>query len=326
MTRYSVAIRTLGLNPNLLIKELESVKCQTIKPEKVVVYIAQGYEMPKRRVCNEIYVTTNKGMLTQRALDYEELDTPLIMLLDDDVILKPDSAEKMISAMKGGNYSCIGADVYENHKMSIKSKLYAAFTNLTLPHTDPGFAIKIKDNGSFSYIMHPISNVMDSQSAAGPCSIWYKDDFLRIEAHEEKWIDSMKYAYNEDTLLFHKLYKNGGRIGLLFGSGITHCNGRTASESYHTNTDKFRIRSKIQYILWHRMIYLSSGSKTKRMICITNFWFKSLCMIPSHTIAAIIHFNFSIPLLYIIGIFQGIAFTNSHKYKALRPFVLSHKQ
>lgn len=326
MTRYSVAIRTLALNQELLFQELESIKQQTIKAEKTVVYIARGYEVPVHRVGDEMYVITDKGMLTQRAVDYKEIDTPLIMLLDDDIILEPDSAEKMITALHNGNYSCIGADVFENHKMSVKNKLYAAFSNLTFPHADIKFAIKIRGNGSFSYIIHPASKTMETQSAAGPCSIWRKSDILRIDASEEKWIDSMGFPYNEDTLLFYKLYRNGGKIGLLFDSGVTHCNGRTASQSYHKDTNRFSIRVKVQFILWHRMIYLPSESMNKRVSHAVQFCLKSLCMIPAHLIAAILYRDITIPLSFIIGLYQGFTFTRTFKYKSLRPYVSYQSQ
>ena len=61
MTKYSVAIRTLALNPDILRQELESINNQSVKPEKVVIYIAKGYTVPKYRICGEIYVETQKG-------------------------------------------------------------------------------------------------------------------------------------------------------------------------------------------------------------------------------------------------------------------------
>ena len=41
---YSVAIRTLGTNVEVLKRELQSLVCQTVQPEKVIIYIAEKYE------------------------------------------------------------------------------------------------------------------------------------------------------------------------------------------------------------------------------------------------------------------------------------------
>ena len=85
MMTYSVAIRTLGTNPTILKRELESVARQTVQPEKVVVYIAQGYERPAFTVGNEEYVWVKKEMVAQRALRYDEIDSDVVLMLDDDV-------------------------------------------------------------------------------------------------------------------------------------------------------------------------------------------------------------------------------------------------
>lgn len=93
MIKYSIAIRTLALNPDILREELESIKNQSVKAENVIIYIAKGYTVPGFRICGEKYVETHKGMLSQKALEYKEIDTPLILLLDDDVVLARDSVK-----------------------------------------------------------------------------------------------------------------------------------------------------------------------------------------------------------------------------------------
>ncbi len=323
MFKYSIAIRTLARNPDTLRQELVSIKMQSIKPEKVVIYIAEGCPIPDFRICEEGYVVTQKGMLSQRALDYEEIDTPLLLLLDDDVLLAPDSVEKMIDGLTSDGYDCLGADVFEIHKMSLGSRLYAALSNITLPHFDTSFAIKIKDHGSFSYLTHPTRPVVDSQSASGPCSLWRKDALLSIRLKDEQWIDSMGYPFNEDTLLFYKLYCNGGKLGFMYDSGVVHLDGRTSSESYHKDKKRFLIRAKTQYILWHRMIYIPSNHSIKRMRCVLAFLTKSLCMIPVHIAASIRFRDIKIPILFIKGIIEGISYTNSQEYKALKPYVFN---
>ena len=85
MKKYSVAIRTLGTSGDLLKRELQSLQRQTVRPQKVVIYIAEGYRRPSFTVADEQYIYVKKGMVAQAALDYDEIDTELILKLDDDV-------------------------------------------------------------------------------------------------------------------------------------------------------------------------------------------------------------------------------------------------
>lgn len=96
MLTYSVAIRTLGLSRESLTKTLQGVFRQTYAPETVNIYIAEGYEIPDFRVGTERYIYVGKGMMSQRALDYEEIDSDIILMLDDDIYLDSDVAQRMV--------------------------------------------------------------------------------------------------------------------------------------------------------------------------------------------------------------------------------------
>ena len=156
--KYSIAIRTLGTSGEKFVAELESIKRQTVQPEKVIVYIAEGYDRPDYTIGKEEYVWVKKGMMRQRVLRYDEIDTPLILLLDDDVELAENTMEKMINALEKYSLDCIGADVFKNQNMSLRGKLYAAITNLVFPHWSDTWAFKIHSNGSFSYNNHNYQN------------------------------------------------------------------------------------------------------------------------------------------------------------------------
>ena len=47
---YSVAIRTLGKAGDKYRRLLESINAQSCKPAKIVVYIADGYEIPTESI------------------------------------------------------------------------------------------------------------------------------------------------------------------------------------------------------------------------------------------------------------------------------------
>ena len=139
MLSYSIAIRTLGTAGAKYLEELRSITRQTIQPEKVVVYIADGYERPKEQIGREEYVWVKKGMMAQRALQYNEISSDCILLMDDDVLLAPDSAERLLHAMEDQSADCVGADTFKNQDLPIAGKIYAAVTSLVFPREYKAF-------------------------------------------------------------------------------------------------------------------------------------------------------------------------------------------
>lgn len=317
---YSVAIRTLGLDPETLTCELESVMSQTVSPAKVVVYIADGFKIPADRVGREIYVATKKGMVAQRAMDYREIDSPLILLLDDDVRLANDSVERLIEALESNELDCIAADTFCNHRLSLKNKIYAAITNLTLPHLRHDYAFRIHSNGSFSYINNPKHDVYLSQTAGGPCSLWRKEALITTAFADELWMDHMGFAYNDDGMEFFKLYSNGGRLGIHFNSGVSNEDARTASDSYRSDPRRLATRAKAIYLCWHRSLYMTSRSHRQCIYRLLAFWTKAAWLIPVHLATAIMMKDFSAMTHYFRGICDGIRYTRTQEYRDLPPY------
>lgn len=317
---YSVAIRTLGLNPEVLRQELTSIYSQSVSPAKVVVYIAEGHDIPAFRVGDEAYVYTRKGMVAQRAMTFNEICTPLILMLDDDVLLAPDSAEKLLAALERHKLDCIAADTFATHRLSARAKLFAALTNLTFPHTGGQYAFRIHGNGSFSYINRPDKDVYLSQTAAGPCSLWRKEALTATCFADELWMDNMGFAYNDDGMEFFKLHTNGGRLGVHFDSGVKNEDARTMSDSYRSDPRRFALRARAIYLCWHRSLYLTAQSGRQRMARVLSFWIKAGWLVPVHLITALAMKNPSIPLHYIRGLRDGIRYTHTPEYRNLPPY------
>ena len=75
--QYTAVIRTLGTAGDKYRQLLESLQHQTIRPSKTVVYIAEGYDLPREATGCEEYVYVKKGMVAQRALQYNEVTTEI---------------------------------------------------------------------------------------------------------------------------------------------------------------------------------------------------------------------------------------------------------
>ena len=92
---YTVAIRTLGKAGGRYQTLLDSLARQTIPPAKILVYIAEGYAIPRETIGREQYIYVKKGMVAQRALRYDEVETEYILFLDDDVYLPDHAVESL---------------------------------------------------------------------------------------------------------------------------------------------------------------------------------------------------------------------------------------
>lgn len=318
----SIAIRTLGTAGVLFRKELESLYAQTVQPERVVIYIAEGYERPHFTVGKEEYVWVKKGMMSQRVLPYDEITSDCILMLDDDLLLAPDSAEKMLRAMVKHGADCVGADVFQNHRMPLKTKIYAALTNLVFPHRSRKWAFKIRRNGSFSYNARPKRDFYWSQSCGGPAMLWRKEALLKIHLEDELWLDKLGFAYGDDQLETYKLHANHGRLGVLYDAGITNLDAQSSSGSFRKSAEHIYIRTKASLMTWWRMCY-KNGKDTacSRALASAAFGFKSAWLFLVMCVAALIKWDCHYLTSYCKGLRDGRKEVNSPEFQALPPYI-----
>jgi GT2 family glycosyltransferase len=319
---YSIAIRTLGTAGEKFRKELESICTQTVQPERVLVYIAEGYKRPGFTVGREEYVAVPKGMVAQRALRYDEIESGYILLLDDDVLLAPDSAEKMFRALVDHNADCVGADIFQNHRMPMKTIIFAALTNLVFPHRSQKWAFKVHRNGSFSYNACPKKAFYWSQSCGGPAMLWRKDTLLQTHFEDERWMDRLGFSYGEDQLETYKLHSNSGRLGVLYDSGIMNLDAQSSSAPFRKSPDYFLFRTKALLMTWWRMCY-KTGKDTSfsRFLAATAFGLKSLWLFLVMCISALIKWDRRFLSAYCKGLQDGWRGVHSADFQNLPPYI-----
>ena len=323
MTKYSIAIRTLGTSGEKFVRELESIKRQTVQPEKVVIYIAEGYKRPDYTIGKEEYVWVKKGMMNQRVLPYDEIDTPLIMLLDDDVELADDSARKLIEAMESQNLDCVSAVTFRNYQIPISKKIYIAVTNLVFPHWSNTWSVKIHSNGSFSYNNHVTKDVYLSQSASGPASLWKKQVFHDLHLEDELWLEQFGFPFGEDVVMFNKLYKNGYRLGMHYNCGINHLDGKSSSGAFQRDPKKFYIRSLASLMIWYRICYNLKGVPAyKKIWSALNFAIKILWLFLVHTGVSIYLLTPIVLCYYVSGVIDGMQMIHAKEFRLIPNFII----
>lgn len=299
---------------------------QTVKPERVVVYIAEGYPRPSFSIGEEEYVWVRKGMVAQRALPYDEISSDCILMLDDDVQLAPDSAERMLRAMSEHGADAVGADVFRNHRMSFGTKIYAAVTNLVLPHRSRKWAFKVHRNGSFSYNNHPSKPFYWSQSCGGPAMLWSKNSLKKLKFEDEKWLDSLGFAFGDDLVETYKLHLNGGRLGVLYDAGVTNLDAQSSSGSFRRSPEHIYVRTKAQYMIWYRCIYRNGkDTPVSRLISATAFGLKAFWLTFVMCGATVFKLDKSIIVNYMKGLRDGFKAVHSQEFRSIPSYYLKKR-
>ena len=269
---YSVAIRTLGKARDNYQRLLNSLMKQTILPSRIIVYIAEGYDLPVETIGVEQYVYVKKGMVAQRALQYKEIDTEYILFLDDDVELSSHSVECLYSALEKYSADVISPDLFPNHQRPFSTKLQMFVSGRMVPRRDDGrWAYKILRTGGFSYNNNPRKNVYESQTNAGPCFFCKKETFLNIHFDQELWLDLVPYALGDDQAMFYKMHILKYKVLTIYNSGIVHLDAGTTLQSY----DKERMLAysdlRFKIIFWYRFIYKVERNFFKRITSVICF-------------------------------------------------------
>ena len=329
---YSIAIRTLGTAGEKFRLELESLTRQTVQPQRVVVYVADtcGVKYVDHTIGIEEYRYVRKGMVAQRALPYAEITTPYVLLLDDDVELAADTAERLLRAATDRNADCVGADVFRDQSLQPWMKCYAVLTNWVRPHWDHRWAHKITRTADFAYLNNPRGEkgrgeaLYPSQKVDGPCALWRKEVISKLRWQDELWMDRLsEFAYGDDWVESYKLHLNGGSLFMLYDAGVRYLNAKTASSAYHHTHKKFYIRSLMTCCIWWRIIYQTTqGAEHRKAVAL--FLLKLLWLLPMNVLAGLFLLDVRIPYYYLKGIGDAWRFVHSPAYAQTGPYMLDY--
>ena len=253
---YSVVIRTLGKAGEKYQKMLDSLKTQTILPQEIIIYIAEGYEIPKETIGIERYVYVKKGMVAQRALPYNEVKTEYVLFLDDDVYLPPNGVERLYDALIEHNANVISPDVFNTAGRPLLSSIMMAISGRMLARRDDGkWGYKVMRNSGYSYNKNPRQSVYRSQTNAGPCFFCSKKDFLSINFQDELWMDNLTYALGDDQVMFYKMHISGLKVLTIYDSGIVHLDAGSTMLTMDKKRAMIYSDFWFKVVFWHRFIY-----------------------------------------------------------------------
>ena len=272
--QYTAVIRTLGKGGEKYQQLLDSLYNQTIKPAAIIVYIAEGYPIPKESTGIEKYIYVKKGMVAQRALPYHEVQTEYMLCLDDDLAFPPDTVEQMFKYLKGHKADIISPDIFPNAQRSLTSEIMMTLSGrMRARRFDNTWGYKVMRTGGYSYNKYIRKEVYISQTNAGACFLCRKEDFLNIHFEEELWMDSMSYALGDDQVMYYKMFCNGLKQLTWYSHQIVHLD---AGNNMTVEKEKKRLYGDVFFktIFWHRFLYAPEKSifaKLWDILCITYY-------------------------------------------------------
>lgn len=313
---YCACIRTLGKAGDKYKILLDSLRRQTLQPKKVLVYIPYGYDLPKETIGIEQYVRCEKGMVHQRSLPFDEVDTNWILFLDDDVYLEDDAVERLFLGLESEHGDAISADTFPVQNSGWLGKLRAA-RRFTFPRRDDGWAIKHWRNCSHTYNIHPSKSVLPTQSAGGPTLLIRKDVFQSIHFSDEQWMDDFRYPLGEDTALTYKLYLYGYRLLLHYDSGCVHLNAM--SSRVKDPLESFLVTQTVWLVSWYRMFYnLKHATWKSKSLAVMSYVIRELWTFFFSAIPpSIKHLNLKFVYMFFKKYKNGYDYIHSEAFRSL---------
>lgn len=316
---YCACIRTLGKAGEKYQTLLNSLNQQTVQPKKILVYIPYGYDLPKETIGVEQYIRCEKGMVHQRSLPFDEVDTDWILFLDDDLYIPNDGIEKLFIGLEENSGDCISPDVFPTHKLPLIGKLRAVLC-FTFPRRNDNWAFKLWKNGSYTYNSNPQKSVLLSQSAAGPCFLLKKCVYQAIHFENERWMDPLKYPIGEDLIMSYKIYIFGYRLLVHYTTGIIHLDAGTSR--IINPSERYLLTQTVWFVLWYRVFYnLKHATWHSKFVALTSYIIRELWGFFGGAIPRSIKYrNFDSIQFFFKKYKKGYDFIHSDEYKKIPYF------
>lgn len=316
---YCVAIRTLGTAGDKYQVLLDSLNRQTIKPKKILVYIPYGYELPKETIGWEVYVRCPKGMITQRSLPFDEIDTDYILFCDDDLWLADNFVQTLYTGLCENDGDCIAPDVFKVQDLSFIGKLKKAISGYAFPRRNDGWAFKVMRNASYTYNVHPSKDVLPTESAAFACMLIKQSVYQTIHYEDERWMEDFGYPLGDDLLFFYKLHLMGHKVLVHYGASIKHLDAGAGHSIY--SIERMIKEVALSYVVSYRIKYnLHNNSQWERYFCSLSYYTRFFEQWTFTFLKELMSNHKVIFLVYPKGLMCGYKYVRSERYRQIPAF------
>lgn len=281
---YSIYIRTIGNGGEKYKKLLHSIDLQTIRPVDVVVVLPKGYSPPEDRLGYERFAFSEKGMIKQRIFAINDVKTPYVLLLDDDVEFEPNFVEKLHRSMINAKSNCCIARMEDYAEKSSKFRrlIYQFIGSTVYKNTHDQFFYKINLCGGFIVNTgYDPAKPVYSQTGHGSHCFAETKALRNIHFEDELWLEESGYALPDDQVMFYKLYLNCSRIAVCLDTYFCHLNAASTNDGKrYLKIAQAKIGNYL--IFWYKFIYIKKEGLSKLLsvlfICHRLFWDGLFCI------------------------------------------------
>ena len=248
--RYSAVIRSVGCN-SLIIKTLESLKLQTLVPDEILVVLPEGVKSWETDISQVRFVYSQKGMITQRAKGIAAAKHKYALLLDDDILLEPDSAEVLLRSLWQYQADCVVPYWSEGWPSGI-NRLIFAFWGIAIPRRKGG--IKYTAGGGYYFpLSAPGPEGWETFGGAGAVIAINRKFAVEKQALGDRDLEKVQYyALREDGAFISALAQSGGKCLMVGGVKFTHLGVNRVSKS--NIAQRYEAHVFNHYIFWNKYI------------------------------------------------------------------------
>lgn len=323
MTRYSIAIRTLGNAGEKYQKLLDSIKHSEIQPEKIVVVLPEGHDSPKEKIGSEQFVYCEKSMIQQRLEALKYIDTEYTLFLDDDIAFDDKFVEKLLKPLEEKKFDCAAGPLFSFFPASRAGRIVGTLTaSVSKSFFNRDMYVKILRSGGWSYHYFDTNeeHYYPTDSFAWTCFM-IRTDVMRelCMEDEKKWIEKYGYAYGDDRVMAYKLVKKDYRACIVSNALYDHLDAKTSTGVAGVKSVKpvFGL-PYMQVIFWNRFIQDLETNNIQKII--NRIWFEywKITMTGYHTIKLLKPGYLQYWKAFQNGLKAGKKYVRSEEYKKLK--------
>jgi GT2 family glycosyltransferase len=166
-------------------------------------------------------------MVTQRAGGIVAAKNKYLLLLDDDLILEPNTAESLLQTMYTQNADCVVPYWEEGNSGKRITKILLSFFGIAIPQKSGG--IRYTPGGGYYYSeQEPAGELWETQGGAGAVIMVNREFCIQKNSLGDKSLQEISvYALREDGAFILDIFRKGGSCLMIGGVNFIHLGGTT---------------------------------------------------------------------------------------------------
>lgn len=251
-TCYSVAIRTVRDNEYLR-RCLKALEKQTVRPAEIILVIPDDVQPWDTCIDCVRFVHDKRGMVTQRAGGIRAANHRHLLLLDDDVVIAPNTAELLLTAMRERNAVCVIPYWAEGWPKGIFLRFFMSFWGIAIPRSNGG--IRYTAGGGYYYPAKEPTEPWVTEGGSGAILLVNRNFCLNQQClGDVVFQDVSVYALREDGAFIFDIYQKGGLCLMIGGISFEHLGGTTRLDPSRLEMS-YRALIYNHYLFWRKYIY-----------------------------------------------------------------------